>query len=146
VTLTEHRALGVWTDGRLLSDAGVLFTANPAEAEVYGALLDFGGPPRFAAEAARRYHEFARVLATLALEVTVVEVSERGSWSLRTASGPHFELGRDEPVGRVSERLERVVASYPMVLARLNAQPTRIDARYPNGFAAAAPASSRTRP
>ena len=30
VTLTEHRALGVWSDGRLLSDAGILFVANAA--------------------------------------------------------------------------------------------------------------------
>src|ERR1700731_882694 len=36
VTLTEHRALGEWNDGRLLSDAGVLFVANPAEAEADG--------------------------------------------------------------------------------------------------------------
>ena len=41
VTLTEHRALGVWSDGRLLSDAGVLFVANAAEAEIYGLDADF---------------------------------------------------------------------------------------------------------
>jgi len=29
VTLVEHRALGVWDDGRLLSDSGELFVANP---------------------------------------------------------------------------------------------------------------------
>ncbi len=36
VTLTEHRALGVWEDGRLLSDRGELFVANPDEAEIDG--------------------------------------------------------------------------------------------------------------
>jgi cell division protein FtsQ len=136
VTLTEHRALGVWNDGRLLSEAGVLFTANPAEAEVYGVLVDFTGPARFAPQAAGRYREFAGALASLSLEVAAVQVSERASWSLRTTEAQVFELGRDEPVGRVSERLRRVAASYPLVVAQLNAAPTRIDARYSNGFAA----------
>lgn len=138
VTLTEHRALGVWNDGRLLSDTGVLFTANPAEAEVYGALVDFAGPASWAPQAARRYREFVDVLAPLALEVAAVRVSARASWSLRTTEGQVFELGRDEPVGRVSERLRWVAASYPLVVAQLNAAPARIDARYSNGFAAAA--------
>ena len=44
VTLVEHRALGVWNDGRLLSDAGELFVANPAEAEIHGPLPAFEGP------------------------------------------------------------------------------------------------------
>ena len=44
VTLTEHRALGVWGDGRLLSDRGELFVANPDEAEIYGQLPEFSGP------------------------------------------------------------------------------------------------------
>jgi cell division protein FtsQ len=34
VTLTEHRALGIWEDGRLLSDRGDLFVANVDEAEI----------------------------------------------------------------------------------------------------------------
>jgi cell division protein FtsQ len=38
ITLSEHRALGAWADGRLLSDRGELFVANVAEAEVFGPL------------------------------------------------------------------------------------------------------------
>ena len=40
VTLTEHRALGVWEDGRLLSDRGELFVANPMR-QIYGQLPEF---------------------------------------------------------------------------------------------------------
>lgn len=137
VTLTEHRALGVWSDGRLLSTTGVLFTANPAEAEVYGPLIDFSGPPRFAAEVARRHAEFAGHFAPLGLEIAAIDVSERGSWTVRTTTEQRIELGRDEPVGRLSGRIGQVAAGYPYVVARLGVPPTRIDARYPAGFAAA---------
>lgn len=149
VTLIEHRALGLWDDGRLLSDAGRLFVANPGEAEIYGRLVDFAGPPEAAAEAARRHAEFARLLAPLALEVAELGVSERAAWRLRTLDGLAIELGRDEPVGRVSERMQRVAVLYPQLAATLGRAPTRIDARYDTGLAAApAPTAlpSTTRP
>jgi cell division protein FtsQ len=142
VTLTEHRALGVWGDGRILSDRGRLFVANVAEAELYGPLPEFDGPAEFAAEAARRFYEFSALLAPLALTIDAVRISERAAWSLETsageAAGPRFELGRDDPPGRLAERVAAIVAHYPLVLARLPGPPARIDARYPNGFAAAA--------
>ena len=52
VTLREHRALGAWGDGRLLSDRGELFVANVAEAEIFGPLPSFAGPAIEAAEVA----------------------------------------------------------------------------------------------
>jgi cell division protein FtsQ len=70
VTLVEHRALGVWDDGRLLSDVGELFVANPAEAEIHGALPAFEGPEAAARDAARRYYEFAALLAPLGMKIS----------------------------------------------------------------------------
>lgn len=143
VTLAEHRVLGTWGDGRLLSDAGALFVANAAEAEADGALPGFNGPDRFAPEAARRFHEFTAALAPLHLAIDSIEVSERASWRLHTDSDQTFELGRDEPPGRIAQRLADLVTSYPLVLARAQAAPPRIDLRYANGFAVALPASHR---
>jgi len=146
VTLTEHRALGVWSDGRVLSDDGRLFVANIAEAEIYGPLVSFDGPSQYAAEAVRRFREFSTLLAPLSIEVAAMSVSERASWSLRAADGQKIELGRDDPPGRVRERIELITASYPQMLAKFGAPPARIDARYPNGLAAALPAGTRLAP
>lgn len=143
VTLTEHRALGLWGDGRLLSDAGVLFVANAAEAEIDAPLPEFDGPERFAPEAARRFYEFAAALAPLQLGVENIDVSDRASWNLRLDSGQIIELGRDEPAGSINERLAAVAASYATVVERVKGAPSRIDARYPNGFAVAVPAAPR---
>jgi len=146
VTLTEHRALGVWSDGRILSDAGRLFVANVAEAEVHGPLVEFEGPPQAAPAAARRYAEIEAALAPLAIDIVRVTVSERASWSLAAAGGQRIELGRDDPPGRLSERLALVAASYPLMRAKFGAAPARIDARYPNGIAAATPAGTKLAP
>ncbi|HXY06146.1 MAG TPA: FtsQ-type POTRA domain-containing protein [Burkholderiaceae bacterium] len=139
VKLIERRAVGTWSDGRVLSDAGLLFAANAAEAELDGAQVEFSGPPRFAAEAAERLQAFSGALRRVSTTVVAVAVSERASWSLRTGSGQTLELGRDDPPGSVQRRLAAIVANYPTVLAQFGAPPFHIDARYNNGFAVTRP-------
>jgi cell division protein FtsQ len=145
VTLTEHRAIGVWSDGRLLSSTGRLFVANPGDLAVETDLASFEGPPRFAAEAAQRFHQLSARLAPLSLQLAALEVSERASWSLTTASHQRIELGRDEPVGRIEQRVAQLVTAYPLIAARLGTPPVRIDLRYANGLAAAPAAGSTGR-
>jgi len=137
VTVSEHRAIALWDDGRLLADSGALFVANVAEAELAGPLLRVDAPPRLAAEVVRRLPQFLARIEPLGLTLAAVEVSERAGWTLRLESGPVIELGRDEPAGRLDERLALVAANYPMLAAQLGAEPVRIDARYPAGFAVA---------
>ncbi|MGE5337226.1 MAG: cell division protein FtsQ/DivIB [Gemmatimonadota bacterium] len=144
VTFTEHRAVGTWGDDRLVSDTGVVFVANAAEAEVDGTLPQFDGPDRFAPEAVQRFRELSSLLAPLQMAVEVLDVSERASWTLRTDTEQTFELGRDEPAGRIAQRLSAALAVYPLVVARAKGAPPRIDLRYANGFAVALPASHRT--
>ena len=147
VSVVEHRALGVWSDGRLLSDAGELFVANPAEAEIHGPLPAFEGPVSVARDAARRYYEFAAMLAPLGMKVASIDVSERRSWTVDVAgidgAATRLELGRDTDAIALNDRLAQIVAAYPMVAARVGGPPQSIDARYPNGLAALPPAKTR---
>lgn len=152
VTLTEHRALGVWEDGRLLSDRGELFVANPDEAEVYGQLPEFSGPFSVAKDAARRYYELSAQFAPLSLHIAAIDISARKAWSLRLApdlredakqtNDLQVELGRDRAALPLAERVAQVVAAYPLVVAQLGGAPARIDARYANGLAASSPAKA----
>ena len=138
VTLTEHRAIAVWDDGRLLADSGQLFVANLAEAEVHGPLPEVEASPRFSAEVARRVPRFAAWAASLGVVLEAIELSERASWTLRTDGGLMIEVGRDDPPGRLDERLALIAAHYPAMAAHTGAELLRIDARYPKGFAVAA--------
>jgi cell division protein FtsQ len=139
VTVIEHRAIAVWDDGRLLSDKGQVFVANVAEAEAAGPLWQVDAPPRLAADVAQRLPTIAARLQKIGLALDGVEVSERSSWTLRTEAGPTIELGRDEPPGRLDERLATIVGYFPLITAQLGGDLLRIDARYPQGFAVAAP-------
>jgi len=139
VTLVERRAVGTWSDGRVLSDAGLLFSANPAEAELDGPQVQFSGPARFATEAAARLRAFSTSLHAISTSVAAIAVSERASWSVRTAAGQTLELGRDDPPGSIQRRLDAIVANYPTILAQLGGSPLHIDARYSNGFAVTRP-------
>ncbi len=152
VTLTEHRALGVWEDGRLLSDRGELFVANPDEAEIYGQLPEFSGPVSAAKDAARRYYELSAQFAPLSLHIAAIDISDRKAWSLRLApeqredakpsNDLRVELGRDRAALPLAERVAMLVAAYPSVVAQLGGAPARIDARYANGLAASSQAKS----
>jgi len=145
VTLIEHRALGVWEDGRLLSDRGELFVANADEAEIYGALPEFSGPPDAAKDAARRYYQLSAQLAALPLRIDAIDISDRKAWSLRVSelapegSQSRVELGRDSAAAPLNERVARVIAAYPLIVAQAGGPPQRIDARYANGLAALIP-------
>jgi len=139
VSIKERRAVGLWSDGRVVSDAGVLFDVNPAEAELDGPLIEFTGPAALAPEAVRKLGQFRPLLETLHAQPAALEVSDRLSWTVRTTAGMTLDLGRDEPAGSVQARLAAIVASYPTVLAQLSGPPSRIDARYNNGFAATRP-------
>lgn len=156
VTLTEYRALGVWEDGRLLSDRGELFVANPDEAEIYGQLPEFSGPFSAAKDAARRYYELSAQFAALSLRIAAIDISDRKAWSLRLApdlgedakdrSDIRVELGRDRAAMPLGERVAQVVAAYPLVVAQLGGAPARIDARYANGLAASNPPKAMIKP
>ncbi|MGZ9076175.1 MAG: cell division protein FtsQ/DivIB [Burkholderiaceae bacterium] len=156
VTVTEHRALGVWEDGRLLSDRGELFVANPDEAEIYGQLPEFSGPFSAAKDAARQYYELSAQFAALSLRIGAIDISDRKAWSLRLApdlsddtkrAGEiRVELGRDGTVMPLGERVAQVIAAYPLVVAQLGSPPLRIDARYAGGLAVSTSANATTKP
>ena len=137
VTLAEHRAIAVWDDGRLLAESGQLFVANVAEAEMLGPLPQVDAPPRLSAEVARRLPQFEAWARSLGTALEAVQLSERASWTLRTEGGLTVEVGRDDPPGRLDERLALVATHYPAMAARAGGELLRIDARYPNGFAVA---------
>jgi cell division protein FtsQ len=139
VTMVERRAVGVWSDGRVVSDAGQFFDVNPAEAELDGPQVEFSGPPGLANDAVAKLGSLGEALQALPATIAAIDISDRASWSLRTQAGQTLDLGRDDPPGSVQARLNAIVANYPLVVAQLSGPPGHIDARYNNGFAATRP-------
>ena len=101
VTLTEHRALGVWEDGRLLSDRGELFVANPDEAEIYGPLPEFSGPiQRGEGRRATLLRTVGAICAACRCSIAAIDISDRKAWSLRLAPDLREDAKRAQRTSR----------------------------------------------
>lgn len=136
VGLEEHRALGTWGDeGRLLSVKGDVFTANLAEAEEDGELLEFSGPEGSEKDVVARFNEFREWFAPVNLAPEAVELSSRYAWTVKLNTGMTVELGREQSKTTLKDRVMRLVGVYPQLVARLQDRIESVDMRYPNGLA-----------
>ncbi len=107
--------------------AGAMDAARSRDAE----LPVFSGPAGSAAEIAQRYPAFRQQLAAIGQVPERIEISPRGAWSIRLASGLLLQLGRAE----IESRLAKFVASYDQSIGRFVRQLDYVDLRYANGFA-----------
>jgi cell division protein FtsQ len=136
VTIEEHVPLGTWgEEGRLVSSNGDLFTANLAEAEDEGSLPEFGGPPGSEKEVVARYRDLEQWLSPVNLAPDAVQLSSRYAWTVKLSNGMTVELGREQTKDMLKARVERLVAIYPQLVARLQDRIESVDMRYPNGLA-----------
>lgn len=125
VHLENHRAAASWNDRALLNVYGEVFEGAP-----WRGLPRIYAPEGMQKEVARRYGEFAGIVAPLDMRVEQLVVSARQSWRIRLSGGVSVELGRD----KLQERLRRFADFYPRAVAAVGPIP-RVDMRYPNGFA-----------
>ncbi|MCB1552920.1 MAG: FtsQ-type POTRA domain-containing protein [Xanthomonadales bacterium] len=129
ISIREHVPVAHWGDGRLLSAAGQIFPLPAAGAPE--------GLPVFEADDRRsqdvvRVHDMAeQAFTTQGLQVELVKLSARGSWSFRLGGGAIVMAGRGDP--------ERRVTRFAPLLGELlqhELRPlVRADLRYANGFA-----------
>jgi len=144
VRIEEHQPLGTWDEGRLVSRLGELFAANFDEAEEDGDLPALSGPPGSERDVVARFQEFQRAFGPLGLAPIALTLSPRYAWSARFAvqdatggdddAGLTVELGRERDGASLTERVNLLLAAYPLVKQKWP-RPRLIDLRYPNGFA-----------
>lgn len=136
VTLEEYMPLGTWGDeGKLLSVKGDVFTANLAEAEEDAELVEFDGPQGSEKDVVEMYGQLQEWFAPVNLTPEAVHLSARYAWGVKLDNGMTVELGREQDQSVLKERVARLVAAYPQLVAKLQDRIESIDLRYPNGMA-----------
>ncbi|MBC3872394.1 cell division protein FtsQ/DivIB [Undibacterium flavidum] len=136
VALEEHEVLGTWgEDGRLISTAGDVFTANLAEAEEDAQLIGFNGPDGSEKEVVAQYRQFKEWFSGLALEPEAIDYSSRYAWSVKLNNGLRVELGKAQEPNGLKKRVEQLIKVYPQLVTRLQGSIVSVDMRYPNGLA-----------
>jgi cell division protein FtsQ len=154
VRLEEHRAVALWEGDsaveRIVNSHGEIFEANIGEIEDEG-LPVFAGPPGSSARMLAMRERLRGVLRPLGRDVERLQLSGRGSWTVRLDNDAQIELGRgtdDEVVARA----ERFVHTVPQVTRHFGAPFVQADLRHPEGYAVhirgmtttAAPAAPRS--
>ncbi|HET6433374.1 cell division protein FtsQ/DivIB [Dyella sp.] len=126
----ERQPFARWNGRQLISRQGQLFDVPDNEVAV--ALPDLRGPDARLAEVVSFYADTRRAFAGTHLDITGVALTERGSWSLTSASGAQIVLGDRQQANR---RLRRFLDVYPQLLAGHDNGFAYADLRYTNGFA-----------
>lgn len=143
VDVVRHRSVAIWDDGRLVSEAGRLFSSNDEPIERLVRLPAFGGDPQYVAQAVHYLPLFEEQARRIGARVKGVHITFRGSWSV-TLDAERFqtltiELGRALSVNGPVVRLAQVVDNFERICGMMQGYPEKIDARYQNAFAAKIP-------
>jgi len=129
VTVEEFVPLAHWNKGSLVSTRKNIFSAPDADG-IQG-LPWLYGPNGRLEQVLDQWELFNSMLGSAGLEVVVLELHERGSWSMQVSNGTQVQLGRNNTV----ERLERLMGGWRNLMKDQDLPPLSIDLRYTNGFA-----------
>ena len=135
----ERQPFARWNDKQLISRQGLVFDA-PDAADIHG-LPSLQGPDARLAEVVSFYADTRKVFAGTHLGITGVALTERGSWSVTTASGARIVIGERDQAGH---RLHRFLDAYPQLMAGHAAGFAYVYLRYTNGFAVRWPDEAAT--
>ncbi|GGA74456.1 cell division protein FtsQ [Neiella marina] len=129
VHVTEFEPVMRWTESRLVSDQGDLFTVPDtsvvAELPMVEATDDLVGDTISMLAATRAATKVAD------LQVVRMQVTSRQAWTLWLANGIELRLGREQTL----TRFERFLALYPTLLEAQRSTPQYVDLRYDTGAA-----------
>ncbi|WP_233505955.1 cell division protein FtsQ/DivIB [Rhodoferax lacus] len=153
VTLQEHEPVALWGgeggqgDARLVNSFGEVFEANLGEVD-QDSLPLLSGPEGQSAEVLAMYRAIAPLFSDMDMAVEQMELSGRGSWSLRLDAGADIELGRGS-IDEVKPRVDRFLKTLTQVVSRYGRAPNAIesaDLRHENGYAIRLRGVSTTQP
>ncbi|TBR44736.1 FtsQ-type POTRA domain-containing protein [Marinomonas agarivorans] len=128
VKVKEHVPLAYWGDNEVITKFGVVIKPNQLPQED---LPRLSGPEGSNSMVLEQFRLVSQVLALSNLQMTKLELEERGAWNVYFSQGLLVKLGRDE----ILERLQRFVAVYKSDLSGRIKNIEQVDARYSHGIA-----------
>lgn len=153
VTLQEHQPVALWGgeggpgDARLVNSFGEVFEANLGEVD-QDSLPMLSGPEGTGPEVLAMFQAIEPLFEAMEMPMEQLNLSGRGSWSLRLDAGAEIELGRGS-TDEVMPRVERLLKTLTQVVSRYGRAPKAIesaDLRHENGYAIRLRGVSTTQP
>ena len=128
IRIVEHEPTARWGDDQLLSKFGEIFIPHSG-VRIEGLPL-LQGPDDAATEMIEFYAALQDRLLGTGLDVRELYLSDRGAWRAELTGDLEIELGRHQPLVRLS----RLLGALDELMLD-DRQLARVDLRYPNGFA-----------
>jgi cell division protein FtsQ len=138
VTIEEFVPIAHWNRGQLISRKGEAFSVP--EADGIQGLPWLQGPQERLDDVLLNWSEFSDLLMPMGLEVSGLKLDSRGAWAMDLSNGTRVQLGRNS----ARERLQRLLASWDLLMHEQAAPPQDVDLRYTNGFAVLWPQNPET--
>ncbi|QJR80022.1 FtsQ-type POTRA domain-containing protein [Alteromonas pelagimontana] len=126
IYLVEQTPVAQWNEDMLLNPYGETFSAS-AEGLALPRLFGPSGSEKTALEG---YNAMQSLLATTAMPIVELSLSERFAWQIQLGNGIDLNLGRTEFI----DRLQRFIDVYPL-LAQQPKPVKYVDLRYDTGLA-----------
>jgi len=129
IKVQEQKAIARWNDDDLINKFGEIFTPETIKGFEHLPLLT--GPDHELKNMLQTFKELQQLLTTVELQLEVLNLNHRYSWSLELANGIQLQVGRTDLIDRV----ERFIALYPLLRRESELPITKVDLRYDTGLA-----------
>lgn len=128
VSIHEQDPVAYWGKHALLNEQADIFA--PPEISHDAPLVHLSGPIGTEGMVLEQYWRLAQLLSEIGMKISTLEMNERRSWRVTTASGIIIKLGRDH----LPEKLGRLKTAYRNIPAGQWQQVSMVDLRYTNGL------------
>ncbi len=129
IDVYERKAFVRWGQKSLLTENGELFTPN--NVDQFQSLLLVEGPTQQEAKTLEIMKGVNTALEDQALKMAEFKVNDREAWQIKLKTGLQIVLGR---TGQL-KKLQRFLATMPVLGQEKIAAMQLVDLRYPNGYA-----------
>jgi len=140
VSLIEHNIVGVWSDGRFVTDVGKLLyfeklQSESIENEKKCLLVQLDGPPDTGKIVLDRASMISKKASLIGLQLIGIQLTTQYDWKVFFSNGMKMELGGDSIKTPIDERLDNFFNSVGWFSKKIKKDLVSVDLRYAQGFA-----------
>ena len=140
VNLVEHNIIGVWSDGRFVTQAGKLLQFDKRQSESINKekncfLLKLDGPNETVTAVLDRARMISKKASKVGLQTTGVQLTSQYDWRVFFSNGMKMELGGENLETPLEKRLDNFFNSIVWVRKKIKKDLISVDLRYAQGFA-----------
>ena len=140
VNLVEHNIIGVWSDGRFVTQAGKLLQFDKLQSESINKekncfLLKLDGPNETVTAVLDRASMISKKASKVGLQTTGVQLTSQYDWRVFFSNGMKMELGGENLETPLEKRLDNFFNSIAWVRKKIKKDLISVDLRYAQGFA-----------